>query len=88
MVVTIVATAAITWRQLGFGKAIDWNSEHTDLTVDVATSLESNDFHDFWGWGRRYALRLLSNEFDSEDVVQEAFVRLVTKCQRGEWNPP
>ncbi len=63
-------------------------TEHTDLTVDVATSLESKDFQDFWGWGRRYARRLLTNEFDSEDVVQEAFVRLVTKYQRGEWNPP
>ena len=51
-------------------------------------SLESQDFQDFWMWGRRYARRLLTNEFDSEDVVQEAFCRLVAKYQRGEWNPP
>lgn len=62
--------------------------EQTDLSVDDSTHQDSCEYHDFWGWGRRYAQRLLSNEFDSEDVVQEAFCRLLAKRQNGDWNPP
>ena len=50
-----------------------------DSSVRSQPALETVPFHDFWGWGRRYAQRLLANEADSEDVVQEAFCRLVAR---------
>jgi len=46
--------------------------------------VDSSAFDEFWGWGCRYARRLLANEADCEDVVQDAFCRLVAKQSSSE----
>jgi RNA polymerase sigma-70 factor (ECF subfamily) len=63
------------------------DSDQTEATDSVAAPFDSAEFDEFWGWGRRYARRLLTNEADSEDVVQEAFYRLVAKHARSEAEP-
>jgi RNA polymerase sigma-70 factor (ECF subfamily) len=59
-------------------------SDQTEATDPITAPIDSAEFDEFWGWGRRYARRLLANEADSEDVVQEAFCRLVAKHARSE----
>jgi RNA polymerase sigma-70 factor (ECF subfamily) len=61
---------------------------NSDLTALSDASPETSDLAQFWGWGKRYAQRLLGNEAESEDVVQEACCRLVAKGRGGEWNRP
>lgn len=55
------------------------DSEQGEATDQIVASIDSAAFDEFWGWGRRYARRLLGNEADCEDVVQEAFCRLVAR---------
>lgn len=61
---------------------------NTELTMLSAATPETSDLAQFWGWGKRYAQRLLGDEAESEDVVQEACCRMVAKRRGGEWNPP
>jgi RNA polymerase sigma-70 factor (ECF subfamily) len=58
------------------------------MLVDAVASQETQEFGDFWDWGWRYARRLLGNECDGEDVVQDAICRLIAKRQKEDWNPP
>lgn len=54
-------------------------SDQREAIEPETAPADSWQFDEFWGWGRRYARRLLSNEADSEDAVQEAFCRLIAK---------
>jgi RNA polymerase sigma-70 factor (ECF subfamily) len=59
----------------------------SDISIAATAPISSNEFDDFWSWGRRYAQRLLNNESDSEDVVQDALCRLVARQQSGAAQP-